>query len=213
VLHVVSPDPIETSANVWAGGELAGAAYIYGAPTLWRTAQALFSAGQIDSPHGLPALLEQVAGDDAPEPPEALSRHEADMLADTYAAQSLARFNLVNVEEGYEKAGGFSADQSYPTRIGLPSVRVVLLREDERNKAQYWSATDIDGSLSEVSITKRRYEKLLPLMPDPTPSMASLVEQWPEWKQRECPLLMVKADGGIVEGVSYCARTGLLFSP
>ena len=213
VLRVVSPDPDDVDAATWSRGERGGDAAVYGAPLLWRTARALFDVGRIETPDGLPVLLEKVIGGEAPEVPESLEPLEDRAFGERSAHVALARANLVHVAKGYEEASGLTDDERFPTRVGEPSVRLVLVTRADDGGVRFWASGDDDGSASEVSVSMRRFERIEKTLPPRATEMDALTSDWPDWRKRDCPVLLVEPDGAIAEGLRYDSTSGLLFGP
>ncbi|MCV6585764.1 MAG: CRISPR-associated helicase Cas3', partial [Marinibacterium sp.] len=62
-LTVLSPDPDSDVSDRWLHTVLDRGAYVYDPTVVWRSARAVFDAGQIEAPGGVRALIEAVEGD------------------------------------------------------------------------------------------------------------------------------------------------------
>lgn len=219
VLYVLSPDPAMVPDDRWLQGVLGGGAYVYELADVWRSAKTLFTAGQIEAPHGLRALIEAVYGDAAQDLPEPLRVAETRAMGKAAAARTLALHNLIDLAAGYRAAGRGVNDVTYPTRLGEESRTLVLAR-DVTNGLRAWAAdedchsTGASGveawALSEVSANRARLDRLS--LPDQSAAaIAEITRYWPDWKRAEVMVCPVRADGFICEGLRYDEDCGLVF--
>lgn len=212
VLHVLSPDPALVTDERWLHGVLDRGAWVYAPADVWRSAQALFSRGWIDAPHGLRELIEAVHGENALEAPQALQAAELQALGRAAAARTLALHHLVDLSAGYRKAGKGERDEKYPTRLGGETRTLVLARSAEcglrpwaegENESESWL-------LSEVAVRVSRLAGVT--LPDQSaPDVLAVTKDWPDWKRSAAVVCPVADDGKICEGMRYFPDTGLLF--
>ncbi|GKY89144.1 CRISPR-associated helicase/endonuclease Cas3 [Sinisalibacter aestuarii] len=215
VLHVLSPDPAAVDDSTWLHRVLDGGAWVYPLDQQWRTAQALFSAGMIETPHGLRLLIEAVEGPNADPVPPQLEEAEQERIGAGYGARTLAGMNRIDLDRDYRDGGGGADDRDYPTRLGVEQ-KVLVLARWENGRVVPW-ADEADRTedelwvLSEVSVAARRAEKLA--LPDQdVPEILAVTKGWPEWRREAVTLCPVGADGRICEGLHYRAAEGLVFA-
>jgi len=210
VLHVVSPDPEDVQDDTWLTRVLDRGAYTYPIGLQWRSARAIFAAGQIDAPEGLRDLIESGLSDDAV--PDVLQRAEDAREAEGYAQAALARQNLIALDQPYREITGFSDDADFPTRLGVEQGILILARLSDAGlgplSGDAWTAEA--RQRSEVSAAARRLLSLV--LPDQTaPEVVAVKGQWPDWQKDRFTLCPVAVDGRIGEGLSYDPERGLLF--
>ena len=213
VLHVLAPDPDGADGADWAADVLGNGAHVYDVGTLWRTARLLRDTGSIDSPGGLVALIEGVAGDENIKLPDALLSSDERTDSGRLAERATARRNVVAIDRGYGESGALTKESRYPTRLGDPQVRLVLARMDE-DALVPWNGDAPDGwSASEVSVSLRRYEKHSALRTmQELPEVRALVAGWPEWRREQSPVAIVGTDGRVTDEVRYDPIEGLVFA-
>lgn len=210
VLHVLSPDPDRVEDHMWLRNVLDRGAFTYPLDLQWRSAQALFTAGRIDAPDGLRALIEEgLAGGRLPDP---LMQAEQDRLGQSFAQGDLARQNLIALNAPYRMIKGFSEDADFPTRLGREQRTLVLARRVEGKilplDADHWCAES--RQRSEVSAAAYKVDRLA--LPDQSvPEIVALKQDWPEWQRSRIFLCPVGPDGVICEGLSYDPQLGLRF--
>lgn len=201
VLHVLAPDPDAVAGPDWAGAVLGQGAHVYDAATLWRTARALFDAGEIRAPEGLRALVEAGHGDASV--PAALEAAEIVAAGKAGAGRSVAAHNAIDWAAGYRLGASGAGDADYPTRLGRPTRALVLMQPD----GAPWSGGgwSVDScQLSEVSAGKARLDRL-PIVPETPP--AGL----PDWLAASRSFVTVGPGGAICEGLAYDPGRGLVF--
>ncbi len=210
-LHVVSPDPDSAEGEHWLLDVLGRGAWVYRLDEQWLTAKAIFDAGEIAAPGGLRALIEAVHGDARPEVPSALTKAALEAEGRAWAETGLARRNIVDGDAGYRRGnrGAVGDDAQFPTRLGEPQVTLVLARRrgDELVPWADHEDPDIAWALSELSTSRKRFERLLPNQD--TPEIRVVKRHWPEWRQRNHWLCVVEA--GCVNGdrLLYTSDEGL----
>lgn len=202
VLHVLSPEPGEAVARDWAAAELGQGVHVYPRDTLWRTALALFRAGEIHAPEGLRALIEAAHGDDPL--PSALEAAAIRAEGRAGAERAHAAQNLVGWDDGYRIGASGAGDADYPTRLGQPQRVLVLMRPD----GAPWSGGgwSVDScQLSEVSASKARLDRLPLPSCDPPPGL-------PDWLTGTRRFVRVGEGGEICQGLAYDPDIGLILA-
>jgi CRISPR-associated endonuclease/helicase Cas3 len=206
VLYVVSPDPAQVETARWLQGALDSGAYVYPQDVAWRTAERLFSVGEIVAPSGLRALIEAVETEAAPLP-DPLARAEVERIGTGMAKAARGWQNTVKLDDGYRMGGAAADDAEYPTRLGQVQ-RVLVLARRVSGRLVPWIEGPEGWALSEVTATANRLDKLD--LPDQTSAEVQAVRaDWPDWKQ--AVLCVVGKDGVICQGLRYAADRGLIF--
>ncbi len=214
VLHVLSPDPQLVDNSRWLHQVLEGGAWVYRQDEQWRTAKVLFEAGEINAPSGLRALIEAVHGEEKIEIPDPLESagYEAEGIAMSERAQ--AGGNVLDASCPFAQPNNMRMfdDEAFPTRLGEPQVTLLLTSARDNCLIPWAGAEDPTRAqaLSEVRMSKQRYDKL-PSRPDQTlPEVVAFKRDWPEWKQKRVIVAIVDESGIICEGLKYNADIGLL---
>lgn len=208
VLHIVAPDPDAVEDDQWLHRVLDKGAWVYPLDLQWRTARALFDAGQIVAPAGVRALIEAVHGDG--EVPAPLEASALEREGKGYAAANQARRNMVALEEGYRGGGAASADTDYPTRLGRPA-RALMLAVRQGTALRAYAGDGVDGwHLSEMQVAARRLARLD--LPDQTaPEIMALTADWPDWRRAAVTVCPMGPEGEICAGLRYDPERGLEF--
>ncbi|MFC3119559.1 hypothetical protein ACFOHS_20030 [Jhaorihella thermophila] len=96
----------------------------------WRSARALFDAGELRAPDGLRALIEAVEGADPLPLPEALENAEFEHIGKTLVEGNLAETCLISAAEDFAQNAMRKVwdDEQFPTRLGVPQVTLALAR-------------------------------------------------------------------------------------
>ena len=214
VLHVVSPDPNSVEGDNWLSDVLGRGAWVYRLDEQWLTARALFDAGEIVAPCGLRALIEAVHGEDLPPVPEALLDAQTRADGQARAETGVAQANVVNGSAGYLTGtrGAVGNDALFPTRLGEPQITMVLARRKGGRLTPWADGGDpaTAWALSEVSASRKRFERLLP--DQKTPEIRDTKACWPEWRREVFPLCVVdEEEGGATgDGLLYDELQGLM---
>jgi len=216
-LAVLSPDPSDVTHARWTHATLDRGAWVYPQDVLWRSAHALFRTGRIDAPDGLRKLIESVHGSDAPAVPDALLDVEMETEGRTAAERARAEHTVIDPRAGYlQSATARVFDETvFPTRLGQLQITLVLARKTDDGLAPWACDSEpaLAWSLSEVGLSKVRYDRL-PEPPDQGASdVAPMVAAWPEWKRATHRIAVVGEDGNIAEGLRYEPSRGLLITP
>jgi CRISPR-associated endonuclease/helicase Cas3 len=147
-LLVVSPEPLVNAGTGWLSASMRGASYVYrNHAAMWRTAKVLFEAGEIVSPAGVRPLVEAVYGPDALDSaPGGLQGRRVKAEGEANAGRSLARLNLLKLQDGYSDAAVWAPEIHTPTRLGEERT-IFRLARWKAGKLQPW-AGDISAGLS-----------------------------------------------------------------
>jgi len=209
-LYVLSPDPDAVEDAHWLHKVLDGGAWVYPQDQQWRTARAIFDTGEIIAPEGLRDLIEAVYGD-APVP-DPLQAAELERIGRFASERAQAQNALADAMQPYgqHQMEKVFDDLSFPTRLGQPQATLRLARCTEGKLVPLAGAGRFGWALSEVQISKARYEKLGGVDQD-DPMIKAAKAGWPQWMQDKVVLAVVDAAGGICEGLRYEKSTGLAF--
>ena len=210
-LHVVSPDPEKVDGDGWLHDVLDRGAWVYRLDHQWRTAKAIFEAGEIVAPDGLRALIEAVHGEGELQVPKLLEEAQQTADGQAMAEAGLAHVNVVEGAAGYLTGtrGSVGNDALFPTRLGEPQVAMVLARRDG-DRLLPWAEDDdpaVAWALSEVSAARKRFERLLP--DQEAPEIRDVKKNWPEWRREAYHVSPVDKAGAIGEGMLYDSERGL----
>jgi CRISPR-associated endonuclease/helicase Cas3 len=217
-LLLLSPEPVSDPPADWMGG--AASRFVYDNPAvLWRSAQALLSAGSIVSPDNIRDLVE--AAYDEANTPTGLETATVRAQGKGAAARGVAGQNILTFDQPYDRAAGlWEPDDHTPTLLGEPQVTLRLASYtngrlapwcDDPNAFRAWC-------LSEVSV---RASRVAGVVEDPeiAPALASLRAQWSRWDRDTLVLVLQPVNGtawhGLVTdrrgapcGVTYSRATG-----
>jgi len=208
VLHVVSPDPEKVENEKWLRNMFPAGAWVYPLADQWRTAQALFTAGQIHAPDGLRKLIEAVHGPDSKPVPATLENAEIETEGKVFCERAMAN-NLLLPPEGYLHAAQKVYDEDrILTRLGIPQITLRLARQGPDGLHPYAASWEE----SEVSLSRSRYEKLGGIDQN-CPKIAAIKQSWPEWQRKTLDIAPVNPDGEISDGLRYDAQFGLVARP
>lgn len=216
-LHVVSPDPADVTDAHWLHGVLEAGAWVYATDAQWRTADGLFRAGEIAAPNGLRALIEAVHGEEIGPLPAPLEQASREAEGTRYADAALAHTNTVSPVRGYGDTADTVDDQRFPTRLGTEQVTLILTRRGA-NGLECWARADSRAraeALSEVQISRSRYEALPERPAQDTDEIAEFIRPWKAWRKKlmeagALAVAVVGEGGHICEGLRYDAEMGLL---
>ena len=213
VLHVLSPDPDRVDDADWLKRVLGSGALVYPLDVQWHTAAALFDQGVIRAPGGLRDLIEKVHGDEPSEVPDALQGFEIETMGRQMSEAQLAFNQVLDAQDSYDQPQMQRVfdDDRFPTRLGLPQVRLRLAR-DERGRLEPWAGDNLFGwQLSEVLISAVRYRSLQGVDQD-RPEIKAVLEDWPEWMRTRVVVAPVEEDGQICDGLRYTRESGIVFA-
>ncbi|MEM8589023.1 MAG: CRISPR-associated helicase Cas3' [Pseudomonadota bacterium] len=214
LLHVLSPDPDDVADAHWARDLLGQGWYVYSVDLQWRTAKALFAAGQIDAPDGLRALIAAVDGAEASDVPPALSEAEGNRLGEMFAEGGLANQNLLEAKGGYGDAEQVWSDETFPTRLAPEQMTLVLARRDADGALVPYAPIGEDGdftrawALSEVGLARHRWGE--EEVDQEAPEIAAIRKGWKTWQKATHAVCPVAEDGAITDRVHYDEGNGLV---
>lgn len=217
-LLLFSPEPIADPPAGWLGD--VRTRFVYDNPAvLWRSAQALLSAGRIISPDNIRHLIE--AAYDETNTPAQLARATYRAEGKEGAARGVAGQNVLTFEQPYDRdAGLWEPDDHTPTRLGEPQV-TLRLASYMNGQLTPWCA-DPDNfrawCLSEVSVRAARVSGTVE-DPELVPSIKALRAQWSRWDHDTLVLVLQPVSdttwrGRFVDqraaphGVTYSRTTG-----
>jgi CRISPR-associated endonuclease/helicase Cas3 len=160
VLGVLMPAADAQAGAGWYKAFFPRAAYVYTHHgQLWLTAHWLQAHGAFTMPDNARAMIEFVYADDVGERiPEGLQRNAATAAGDAMADRSMAAFNSLYLDSGYEVTSThWREDESTPTRLGEPTTTVRLARILDGQLIP-WAQDDTDHlwELSQVTVRAAR---------------------------------------------------------
>ncbi len=131
VLRVLAPQWQAEPGKDWPGKEFAGTLAVYERPSaLWRTQRCLREEGKLELPGRARALVESVFGEDETVA-ESLQLDNRELKSEGTQLQkrSMANFNRISLEQGYQRSGPeWADDERAPTRLGEPTNIIRLVR-------------------------------------------------------------------------------------
>ncbi len=211
-LLVIMPDPAGVVDDQWLFRHGGKGVFVYrDHALLWRTARVLFDTGAIDAPRDLRRLMESVYGVERLPAPEPLQRFDDEALAGRYADETIAKYNLLALDDGYVRMQGWLDEDRKPTRLGEPTRILRLARIRNGNLAPW--CVDAGGEpswpLSEVGVPARWLEGVQ-VHPHWRERVEALRQDWPKWESRILPapvddegnVLLMDATGTLV-GLRY----------
>ncbi len=167
-LIVLSPEPLDDVQSQWPAPVLPKTNFVYkDAALLWRSAEAIFTAGKIVSRTSFTcapvatgevrALVEAVYGDNALAIPPSLERAEIESLGEHAGEKTLALYNVLDFQKGYDWDGmKWERDTRVKTRLGEETITLRLARIAAGRVVPWISVEDEDPrrawALSEVSL-------------------------------------------------------------
>jgi len=160
VLGVLMPAADAQAGAGWYRAFFPRAAYVYTHHgQLWLTAHWLQAHGAFTMPDNAREMIEFVYADDAGERiPEGLQRNTTTAEGDAMADRSMAAFNSLYLDSGYEVTSThWREDESTPTRLGEPTTTVRLARI-VGGQLIPWAQDDADHlwELSQVTVRAAR---------------------------------------------------------
>ncbi len=153
-LDVFGPEPSQEPDRDWLRRALPRTAAVYRHMDahLWLTQQRLLDYGAVEIPGDLRALIEAVYGAEAESAlPDHLQRAWRDWQGGGMADASVASLNSIRVDAGYISGDAWSDDTITPTRLGEPSVRLVLGKLEEGEIRPFGP----DWHLSTITVPQR----------------------------------------------------------
>jgi CRISPR-associated endonuclease/helicase Cas3 len=156
LLGILMPAADEHASAGWYKAFSPRAAYVYAHHgQLWLTARWLQAHGSFTMPDQAREMIEFVYADEANERiPEALQRNAATAEGDAMADRSIAAFNSLGLDVGYEVTSmHWRDDENTPTRLGEPTTTVRLARIVDGQLIP-WAKNDVEHlwELSQVTV-------------------------------------------------------------
>ncbi|SHF39124.1 CRISPR-associated helicase, Cas3 family [Ruegeria intermedia] len=213
VLHVLSPDPDRVENARWLHQVLGAGAYIYPPTVTWRSARALFDAGELRAPDGLRALIEAVEGADPLPLPEALEGENFQHIGQQMVERQLAENCLISAAEDFAQDAMRKIwdDEQFPTRLGVPQVTLALARCGAGGVVPYAGNGPDGWAMSELQVSKPRFDKLTP--PDQTdPAITRIKQGWSEARAACTIIAPLGPEGRICEGLRYDPELGAIWN-
>ena len=182
ILLILSPLPVDAPPRDWFTSIFPRAGRVYEKHgQLWLTARLLAAQGRIVMPDDARFLIEGVFGEKAQASvPDALKFWEIQADGKDRGHAALAQINALQLQAGYvDLHGQWEDDSRTPTRLGEPSIIVVLARR-EGTGFQPWSESGEEAwAKSQVSVREsliasplhssladeRESERVKPLLP------------------------------------------------
>ena len=213
-LHVLSPDPGKVTDAHWLHNVLDQGAFVYAQDEQWRTADVLFREGSILTPDGLRPLIEAVHGNEPTATlPSVLEHAEIKTQGHRYADATQAMHNVLDATSGYmqPRTARVFDDAHYPTRLGEMQVTLLLTRLEAHGLVPWADEPEPAKSeaLSEVQISRRRFEKLAEKPDQDTHEVVIFTKKWPEWRRKSHRVAVVAEDGHVTLGLCYNRSRGL----
>ena len=185
---------------------------------LWLTARWLQTHGAFAMPDHAREMIEFVYADDAGERiPEGLQRNAATAEGDAMADRSMAAFNSLSLDSGYEVTSmHWREDENTPTRLGEPTTTVRLARivdgqlvpwaEDDADHA--WELSQLTVRAAQINGESDRYG-----------SMITAAKEQMKDRGKYCVVVPLEERDGVWSGfalgprgeiaVTYSPKTGL----
>lgn len=217
---VIAPVPVEQPASDWLK-DFRGTAAVYNNPALlWRSARALFAKPDLALPADVRGLVEAVYAPEAPIP-SALAPASNKAEGRGLAERAIAQQNLLVWQNGYSQSGGaWMSDVAIPTRLTDPSLSYRLAVWANGRLAPLCEG-DKAWAMSEVSLPKRRVDRLPEESGARKAALIALKATWSRWEQ-EIPVLILTAteagfegevidQSGTLQPVSYRRDQGCVF--
>lgn len=171
-MYILSPDPGQVNDANWLRQILPGTQAVYlHVGQLWLSIQALLHKGGFKMPEDARELIESVYGQAANDIPEFLEQASNEAEAEHKAEKGMGEFNRLKLQKGYTRAsakesGGWDDDIRIPTRLGIDSVTVVLVKQSEKGWVAYADDLDNAWALSQISLPKKEWQLACDLMSD-----------------------------------------------
>jgi CRISPR-associated endonuclease/helicase Cas3 len=172
VLGVLMPTADEHAGAGWYKTFFPRGAYVYAHHgQLWLTAHWLQAHESFTIPDQAREMIEFVYADDAGERiPEALQRNAATAEGDAMADRSMAAFNSLSLDSGYEVTSmHWRDDENTPTRLGEPTMTVRLARLvdgqirpwAEDHVEHLWELSQVTVRATQIQGQSERYEPMI----------------------------------------------------
>ena len=207
MLYILSPDPDHVADSKWVQQVLDKGAYVYPPSTMWRSARTVFDANEIRIPGGIRNMIESVEGD-AIDVPEVLEMDDFGTQAQSLVEKQCAANGLIDPFKSFSQCAMIRVwdDEEYPTRLGEPQVILALAVEGPDGLQPYGD----DWEMSEVQISKRKYEDLnTPNQSDE--NISEIKKEWTEARRKYIQLMPLGKNGEICDGLRYDSSLGIMF--
>jgi CRISPR-associated endonuclease/helicase Cas3 len=169
---VLMPTADEHAGAGWYKTFFPRGAYVYAHHgQLWLTAHWLQAHESFTIPDQAREMIEFVYADDAGERiPEALQRNAATAEGDAMADRSMAAFNSLSLDSGYEVTSmHWRDDENTPTRLGEPTMTVRLARLvdgqirpwAEDHVEHLWELSQVTVRATQIQGQSERYEPMI----------------------------------------------------
>ena len=201
---VISPDPDMVENENWLNNMGHKGAHVYANHgLLWRSAKILFDKGGFETPGDLRPLIEMVYGDpQAMNMPAAFKDMENEAEGQTWGDRSNADFNLLDLNEGYARAGSWLEENAVRTRLG-EKTRTIRLARIRQGRLAPWCAEEDEyraWALSEISL-RACWLKNADISARWQEEAKAISQSWPKW-QRDLLIAPVSEDGDLVLSLS-----------
>lgn len=166
-LHVLAPEWTDTPDANWLPPLLRGTGYVYpDTAQLWNTCRILREEGAIRLPERARTLLEAVHGETCVLPEGLQDTHYKD-YADQNVARSVARFNALKPQDGYQiqlDGAGWDDDQELGTRLSNETtISVALVKETDGHVRPLHEHERHPWAMSTVQLRESQARRLPPL--------------------------------------------------
>ena len=213
-LHVLSPDPDTVESAHWLQQVLDKGAWVYPQPVMWRSAKALFDAGEIRAPEGLRGLIEAVHGTNPLAVPDMLENTVFEHEGQKITEKQMAERCLLDAMEPFdqERMQKVWDDEQFPTRLGVPQVTLALAVQKPEGLVPYAGEGRADWAMSEVQLSAVKFTQLTG--PDQErPDIRKVKKNWSESRAKYTIVAPLGQGGRICEGLRYDAELGIIVTP
>lgn len=165
-LLVLAPPWADDPDEHWLKRTLPGTQAVYRDTSLsWLTQRVLRRLEAIRMPEEARDLIEGVYGQSINDIPDALEDGRLEQNSKQQISGSFARYNALNLEEGYTKSDQWQEEQEIGTRLmDEPTVNIVLLACSADGELALWAGSQRHTDmLSQVKLSQSQAAKLSPL--------------------------------------------------
>lgn len=216
IFYVVSPDPDAVIDEQWLFQTGTAGAWVYAHDDQWRTARAIFGAGEIRAPGvwgqgGLRDLVEAVHGDLAPPIPAPLLEAERKRLDERDQHVAQARDNLLLPDQPFGSDQHAYDDQEFPTRLGAETVTLTLMREEDGQLRPWIESEDYLRalSMSEVRVSQNMFRRHGLAERGEDPRIMATTAGWSRAIRDRRRIVVVDRGGVLGENLCYSVDTGV----
>ncbi len=194
ILVLLAPEPRLDVGEDWFEVMFPAGAWVYpDHGRLWLTARWLEAHGGFRMPEDARDLIESVyGGASGAEIPKALRERTDKASQGGREDQSLAHHNALMLRAGYctrASRGGWGADEYTPTRLGAPSVDVLLAREEGGRVVPWHAGLDHPWERSSVKMPRSHVAGEDPGLVSPSH------DELPGWLRRRGPGVVIAVLG------------------